>query len=88
MIDWTTVESLGVVGILAFILVLFVRGQLWPKTMVDKTIDAQQVAAEKSATIIATQVKEGMKNAVREGISIGLSEGIKIARINDDKDGA
>jgi len=56
--------------------------------MVDKTIDAQQVAAEKSATIIATQVKEGMKNAVREGISIGLSEGIKIARINDDKDGA
>lgn len=52
------------------------KGLLWPKNMVDKVIDAQQEAAEQSAKIIATEVKEGMQTAVTNGISIGLAKGV------------
>lgn len=83
MINWATVETLGVVGVLGVMLGLFVKGSLWPKAMVDRTIEAQQKAAEQSAVIIATEMKEGLKEAVRQGISAGLAEGFLRINVNN-----
>jgi|GEM_PF-3888028 len=74
-------------GIVAGAIVLawaIVKGHLWPKAMVDKTIETQRETAEASAKILATELGEKMKNGVAEGMEIGIARGY--LKINDRKE--
>lgn len=86
--DPATIQLIKDGGLVVGSLVLaaaMIKGLLWPKAMVDKVIDAQQQAAEQSAKIIATEIKEGMQTAVTNGISIGLAKGvIEVRKINSE----
>ena len=90
--DPATIQFIKDGGLIVGLIVVagaMMKGLLWPKNMVDKVIDAQQRAAEQSAKIIATEIREGMQTAVTNGISIGLAKGvIEVRRINseDNKD--
>lgn len=88
--DPTTIQIIKDGGLVVGALVLawaMMKGMLWPKNMVDKVIDAQQKAAEQSAKIIATEIKEGMQTAVTNGISIGLAKAYTEAlKISSGKD--
>lgn len=86
MIDWTTFQKIletgSVILLLGAGLLAVVKGWVWPKAMVDKVIESQ----EKTATIIAMELKDGMEDAVKKGISAGLADGyMKITEINDKK---
>jgi hypothetical protein len=79
----------GLIVGLMFLAGAMMKGLLWPKAMVDRVIEAQQKAAEQSAKIIATEIKEGMQTAVTNGISIGLAKGvIEVRKINSTRDDA
>ena len=53
----------------------FVTGKLWPKEMVDKTLEAQQKACESSAEIISHTICEKMANGIADGMERGISKG-------------
>lgn len=77
--DPATIQFIKDGGLIVGLIIVagaMMKGMLWPKNMVDTVIEAQQAAAEKSAKIIATEVKEGMQTAVSNGISIGLTKGL------------
>jgi len=76
----------GVIAILVIAVVGFMKGNIWPRSTVEKCIAQQKETSEKSAEIIGTKLADamtdGVKGAVQEGISLGLAEGyIKIVEI-------
>jgi hypothetical protein len=75
------VTKLGATGVLIVGLWAFLRGFVWPKNMVEKTLEAQQKAAEQSAIIIAKTINEELSNGVKKGMVEGIAEGY--LKIND-----
>jgi len=78
------ITELGIIGVLIMGIVAFVKGKIWPEKMVDKMLEAQRIAAEQSARIIAAEMGEKMKNGVAEGMAIGIVEGY--LKVNSSKE--
>lgn len=84
-INWADViTELGVIGVLLMGIWAFLKGKIWPEAMVNKTIKAQQEAAEQSARIIASELGDKMKNGVAEGMEQGIARGY--LKVNTKKD--
>lgn len=85
--NWLQVINTGgVVAILLIAVIGFMKGNIWPRSTVDKCLTQQRESSEKTAEIIGSRladaVTDGVKGAVQEGISLGLADGyIKIAEI-------
>ena len=58
------IQSTGVVGLLLFIVILFIRGDLITKTMLNHLLEQNKNGIE----LLATKLQAGMKDAVHEGI--------------------
>ena len=72
----------GLLGGLIVAIWAFVTGRLWPKEMVDKTLEAQQRAAEASAQIISQTICDKLANGVADGMERGIAKGY--LKINGD----
>ena len=73
----------GLLGGLIVAIWAFVTGRLWPKEMVDKTLEAQQRAAETTATIISQQICDKLANGVADGMERGIAKGYLKINGND-----
>ncbi len=65
----------GLIGVLIVGLWAFFKGHIWPKEMVEKTLEAQQKAAEASAEILGTKITEGLSNGFRDAMVEAIAEG-------------
>lgn len=75
-INWAEViTELGVIGVLIMGIFAFIKGKIWPEKMVERMLEAQRVAAEQSAIIIAAEMGEKMKNGIAEGMEQGIARG-------------
>lgn len=84
-INWLDlITELGVIGVLIMGILMFIKGKIWPETMVEKALESQRVAAEQSAKIIATEMGEKMKNGIAEGMEQGIARGY--LKVNSKKD--
>ena len=77
------IERLGVLGGAIVAIWAFVTGKIWPQKMVEKMIDAQQEAAEKSAEIISTKITGELSDGIRKAMIEGIAEGY--LKINGDR---
>lgn len=79
MEDPTTIVGLildaGLVGVLILGLWAFFKGHIWPRNMVEKTLEAQQKAAEASAEIISTKITTELSSGIRKAMVEGIAEG-------------
>ena len=78
------ITELGIIGVLIMGILAFVKGKIWPEKMVDKMLDAQRIAAEQSAKLIAAEMGEKMKNGIAEGMEQGIARGY--LKINSGRD--
>ncbi|TET82452.1 MAG: hypothetical protein E3J37_07230 [Anaerolineales bacterium] len=78
------ITELGIIGVLIMGILAFVKGKIWPEKMVDKMLDAQRIAAEQSAKLIASEMGEKMKNGIAEGMEQGIARGY--LKINSGRD--
>ena len=53
----------------------FFKGHIWPKEMVEKTLEAQQKAADQSAKILGAEITEGLSNGFRKAMIDAIAEG-------------
>lgn len=69
------ISKLGATGVLIVGIWAFIKGKIWPEAMVEKTIKAQQEAAEQSAKIIATELGDKMRDGIAQGMEQGIARG-------------
>lgn len=60
----------------------FFKGHIWPKEMVEKTLEAQQKAADSTAEILGTKITAELSNGIRKAMVEGIAEGY--LKINGD----
>ena len=53
----------------------FFKGHIWPRDMVEKTIAAQQKAAEQTAEILGTKITGELSDGIRKAMVEGIAEG-------------
>jgi len=76
-------NTVGVIVILVLIVGAIVRGFLWPKHMVDRTLEEARKGSAAAAKIVGVEIKEGIEHGIGRAISQGLAEGyLRILEIN------
>lgn len=65
----------GLIGVLIVGLWAFFKGHIWPKEMVEKTLEAQQKAADSTAEILGTKITAELSNGIRKAMVEGIAEG-------------
>ena len=65
----------GLIGVLILGLFGFFKGHIWPRDMVEKTIAAQQKAAEQTAEILGTKITGELSDGIRKAMVEGIAEG-------------
>jgi hypothetical protein len=75
------VNTWGPLGLLALMVLAMLYGWVMPRKSVDELIKATKESSERTAEIMAKEIKDGMGQAVEHGIERGLVRGIM--RINE-----
>lgn len=70
-----TILDLGLSGVLIVGIVMFLKGKIWPESMVEKALASQQESAEKTAEIISQKICVELSDGVKKGMAEGIAEG-------------
>lgn len=69
------IKDLGLTGGLILGIWALITGRIWPKSMIDKTIEAQQKASEKTAEILSQKICEEISSGVAGGVERAIIRG-------------